>query len=138
MKGHRWAGVMSTGVAQVAMAKWAALRSRTRVAHLHVVHGGSIERHSYGRKWILDRLGVRLVAVSDFVRERLEANGVRRGRVAVVENSIPLDGGMPPRKRDAPAGRRVALVARADPIKRIDVLLDALARFPEACPLNYS
>jgi glycosyltransferase involved in cell wall biosynthesis len=84
---------------------------------------------SYGRKRLLNRFRVTFVAVSAFVRERLLAHGVRADRVAVIENFLAPEqiAAAPRRKRFArPGVHRVVVVSRTDPIKRIDLLLDAL------------
>jgi glycosyltransferase involved in cell wall biosynthesis len=94
-----------------------------------VVGGGTDERLSYGRKRRLNRLDVTFVAVSAFVRERLTHHGVRADRVAVVENFLAPEqiAAAPHRLRfERPGIRRVVVVSRTDPIKKIDVLLDAL------------
>jgi hypothetical protein len=86
---HRRLAFVATGVVHsLACVMWSALWRR-QVAHLHVVHGGTDERDSYGRKRRLNRLGVVFVAVSRFVRERLIANGVRAASIKVIENFRP-------------------------------------------------
>ncbi|HEV3112092.1 MAG TPA: glycosyltransferase family 4 protein [Candidatus Binataceae bacterium] len=125
---HRRLAFVATGVVHsLACVMWSALWRR-QVAHLHVVHGGTDERDSYGRKRRLNRLGVVFVAVSRFVRERLIANGVRAASIKVIENFLP-DAQVASTPRRAPfcrAGvRRLVVVSRLDPIKRVDLLLDA-------------
>lgn len=113
---------------------------RRRAIHLHLVHGGTDERDSYGRKKLLNRWPVTLVAVSNFVRERLIANGVESEKIVVVENFLPekqIDS-VPRRQPFAKAGiSNVVIVSRVDPIKRIDLLFDALERHPELGKLNF-
>lgn len=99
--------------------------------HIHMVHGGTDERDSYGRKKLLNYAGVHFVAVSDYVRERLVANGVRADRISVIENFLsPEDVASRPRRPafDQPGVQRVLIVSRVDPIKRVDLLLDCLDR----------
>jgi glycosyltransferase involved in cell wall biosynthesis len=108
--------------------------------HLHMVHGGTDERESYGRKRLLNHAGVRFVAVSAYVRERLIANGTRPARIQVIENFLsPAD--LAARPRRAPfetAGiKRVLIVSRVDPIKRVDLLLDCLDRHPGLAALEF-
>jgi len=102
-----------------------------RLSHLHVVHGGTNERLSYGRKKLLNRSSAVLVAVSQFVRERLIANGARHDKVQVIENFLPKVR-MNACFRRAPFSSapvsRVLVISRIDPIKRVDLLLDALDR----------
>ncbi len=102
---------------------------RSTAANLQVVHGGTDERLSYGRKRLLRYFGVRQVAVSSFVRERLLANGSRPGSVSVIENFLTDEraNAAPRRPRFTSDGvRRVLIVSRLDPIKRVDLLMDAI------------
>ena len=102
---------------------------RRRMTHLHIVHGGTDERLSYGRKRLLNPARVTFVAVSDFVRRRLIAHRVRRDRIVVIENFLsPERIASAPRRPPfgSPGVRKIVVVSRVDPIKRIDVLLDAL------------
>lgn len=113
---------------------------RRRNVHLHLVHGGTDERESYGRKKRLNGLPVTLVAVSEFVRERLIAHAAAPGQIIVVENFLPqtqIDAA-PRRPAFTETGvRNVLVVSRVDPIKRIDLLLDMLDRHPEFAHLNF-
>ncbi len=129
--------LMATGVSHSLIAQSLAAAKRCRLRHLHMVHGGTDERLSYGRKALLNRLPVTLVAVSDFVRERLLAHGCRDEGIVVVENFLP---GPAPRQRNpAEIGpiRRVAMISRIDPIKRVHLLLDAVKRRPELGDLQF-
>lgn len=115
-----------------------ALRRR-RAAHLHVVHGGTDERLSYGRKKLLNRAPGFLVAVSSFVKERLLAHGVRPGKVRIVENFVPdaLVASCPKRPAGEDGGvTRAIAVSRVDPIKRLDLLLDAVEGEPALADLS--
>jgi glycosyltransferase involved in cell wall biosynthesis len=106
---------------------------RRRIAHLHVVHGGADERLSYGRKRLLNRARVKLVAVSGFVKTRLIANGAAPDHIRVIENFLPASrtAGVPRRARFESAGvRRIVVISRLDPNKRVDLLLDAFDRCP--------
>lgn len=128
---HRTLAVMATSVAHsLACLAWTSLYGGN-VAHLHIVHGGTDERLSYGRKRLLNHARVRLVAVSGFVRERLIANGVRGTKISVAENFLPDErvASMPRRPAFSQPGiRRILMISRIDPIKRVDLLLDALDR----------
>ncbi|HKD68690.1 MAG TPA: glycosyltransferase family 4 protein [Candidatus Binataceae bacterium] len=130
---NRRLAFIATGVIHsLAAAAWSTLWHR-RLPHLHVVHGGADERDSYGRKRRLNRLGVVFVAVSCFVRARLVANGVAASTIRVIENFLP-DTQLAAAPRRAPfcrAGvRRLLVVSRLDPQKRVDLLLDAFDREP--------
>ena len=106
---------------------------RLKHVHLHLVHGGTDERLSYGRKKVLNYFPLQLVAVSGYVRERLLAHGVRGSQIRVLENFLPdqqIASALrrPPFQRDGI--RKVVVISRVDPIKRIDLLLDALDLAP--------
>ena len=102
---------------------------RLKNVHLHLVHGGTDERLSYGRKKILNYFPILLVAVSDYVKERLLVHGVRSQQIRVLENFLP-DQQIASAPRRPPFQidgiRKVLVISRVDPIKRIDLLLDAL------------
>jgi glycosyltransferase involved in cell wall biosynthesis len=124
---------VATGVSH-SLLFWALSRlSLAPCVHLHLVHGGTDERLSYGRKRLLNRLGVRFIAVSEFVRERLLAHGVRADRIEVIENFLDQDyaAALPRRDPDRPwALRRICIISRVDPIKRLDLLFDAIDAEP--------
>ncbi|MBX7219097.1 MAG: glycosyltransferase family 4 protein [Blastocatellia bacterium] len=135
---HRELLFFATGlVHSLACLGWNAMYRR-QVVHLHLVHGGTDEHLSYGRKKYLNGWPVEIVAVSDFVKARLVAHGVRPTQVSVLENFLPdaLIAQTP--KRNAFEGKgisRLIVVSRADPIKRLDVLLDALESNPALAQL---
>lgn len=124
---------IATGVAHsLVFATWNGIYRR-KAKHLHLVHGGTDERLSYGRKRWLNHTDVTFVAVSDFVRQRLVANRVRPNQVAVIENFLP-DTRVSSAPKRPPIGRpgvvSLVVVSRVDPIKRVDLLLDALDLAP--------
>ena len=131
LRGCRQAALMTTGVSHSLIATAAARLTGCRLAHIHVVHGGTEERLSYGRKRLLERLPVTLVAVSGFVRDRLLAHGCDPARIEVIENFHTPATDPVPDRCTAGALSRVAVVSRIDPIKRIDLLLAAVARAPD-------
>lgn len=130
LRQHRHLNLIATGVSHSLIAHALSRLFACRMRHVHLVHGGTDERLSYGRKALLNRLPITLVAVSGFVRERLLAHGCRPDRIRVIENFLPT----PVRRRRDPGTARpivrVAMVSRIDPIKRIGLLLDALERRP--------
>jgi len=129
---------VATGVAHSLACIAVAARHRCAHTHLHLVHGGTDERLSYGRKRLLNRTAVRFVAVSHFVRGRLLAHGVAESKVSVIENFLPQAAvAAAPRRGAFAAGgiRRIAIVSRIDPIKRVDLVLDALACEPSLAAL---
>jgi glycosyltransferase involved in cell wall biosynthesis len=108
---------------------------RRPIAHLHLVHGGAAEELSYGRKKKLNGQSVRFVAVSQYVRERLLAHGVNDNQISVVENFLPdTQVGACPRREPFRTGeiRRLTVISRLDPEKRVGLLLDALRRDPDS------
>lgn len=134
---HRDVAVVATGVLQSLLVCALQRLLGGRGAHLHVVHGGTDERLSYGRKRLLAGLPLRLVAVSDFVRQRLIAHGVPAERIEVIGNFLPA---APTALRPPFAGdgvRRVVLLSRLDPIKRVALLFDALERTPGLSLLHF-
>ena len=107
---------------------------RRRIAHLHLVHGGAAEPLSYGRKRKLNGQPIEFVAVSSYVRERLIANGVREDQIRVIENFQPdaVAGKYPLRaKFNGGPLRRLIVVSRLDPEKRVDLLFEALESDPD-------
>lgn len=162
---HRHAAVVATGVVQSLLALALQRLLGGRGVHLHVVHGGTDERRSYGRKrWLagrvlgrvmggrtagqpggqaagqtVERTGgrVRFVAVSAFVRERLATHGVPHGQIEVIGNFLPTAA---PRVRaafQANGVRRVVMLSRLDRIKRVGLLFDALDRMPALAALRF-
>ena len=131
---------VGTRVLHSAVAAACSALYRKPCANLQVVHGGADERLSYGRKRWLSRLGVRQIAVSEFVRERLIANGSAPAAVTVIENFLEDE-----RIRQAPkraafhtgAIRRALIVSRLDPIKRIDLLFEAIDLNPSLRALEF-
>lgn len=138
---HRRLAYAATGVSHsLIFLAWNALYRR-RCVHLHLVHGGTDERLSYGRKRLLNGRNVVFVAVSQYVRSRLVANGVHENQIRVCENFLP-DAQIEATPRRAPFARtglgKVILVSRVDPIKRVDLLLDALDRRPELARISFT
>jgi glycosyltransferase involved in cell wall biosynthesis/capsular polysaccharide biosynthesis protein len=140
LKGQKQIALCATGVSHSLLFLLVNLGYRVRNVHLHLVHGGTDERLSYGRKKLLNRLPVTLIAVSEFVKSRLLAYGVAEGQVKVLENFLPDDQIQQAPKRATftePGIKRVLLISRVDPIKRIDLLLDALDLEPALQNLTF-
>ena len=85
---------------------------------------------------VLVALATRCIAVSDVTEARLREWGVPGDKIVVIDNGIdfgalafsPTDRAAGRRELDIPAADRVVIaVGRLDPVKRFDVLLDALA-----------
>lgn len=134
LAGHQRVAFAATGVMHSLVFSFWNLLYRRRAVHLHLVHGGTDERESYARKKLLNGQAVKLVAVSAFVRGRLIAHAVNPGQITVVGNFLPDERiqSAPRRSAFGQAGiRQATVVSRVDPIKRIDLLLDALDGHPE-------
>jgi len=126
--------LFSTQVVHSVMAAMMNVVYRRRLAHLHMVHGGTNEALSYGRKRHLNHFPVLLVAVSSFVRERLLAHGVEPRSIRVIENFLTADRVATALRRGPfrRSGIREAIVvSRLDPIKRVDLLIHVLEQRPE-------
>lgn len=129
---------IDTGVKQALMTRLAAFVGRVKVNHVHVVHGGTDERLSYGRKKWLGKLGIRLVAVSEFVRQRLISHGCDASNVTVIPN-FQQSLGLPKRASytDKPSLQRIAVVSRLDPIKRVDLVINAIKAYAPLQSLQF-
>ncbi len=110
-----------------------------KVRHVHIVHGGTDEHGAYGNKKKLNHLGVQFITVSDYARQRLIAHGTRADRIEVIPNfltQLQIDTS-PRRGRFISDGvRNVVMVVRADPLKRVDLMLDALDLRPDLASLS--
>lgn len=135
LAGSKQLAFFATGVMHSAVClAWNKLYRR-RIAHLHLVHGGAAEKLSYGRKGKLNGQPVEFVAVSSYVRERLVANGVNAGQIRVIENFLPDVQTLDCPRRGPFGGnvrRKLIVISRLDPEKRVDLLLEALENDPGA------
>jgi glycosyltransferase involved in cell wall biosynthesis len=126
---HKQVAAIGTRVLHTIVCEaWARLYGRY-CANIQVVHGGADERLSYGRKRWLNCLGAKQVAVSNYVKERMTVHGSGKDRITVIENFLSpdrVDGAVQRAPFTDRGVRRVAIISRLDPIKRIDLLLDAL------------
>jgi len=136
---HRRLVFVATAITHSAIAVCLNAVYRRRLTHLHMVHGGNEEIRSYGRKWWLNRLDLMFVPVSGYARERLIAHGVRADKIRVIENFLPDERLRSIPRRGPFRGQgvgRVIVVTRLDPMKRVDLLLDALDRDPSLGSLS--
>jgi glycosyltransferase involved in cell wall biosynthesis len=117
-------------VVQSAMCIALNLFYRRKINHIQIVHGGTDERGSFGRKKALNHANVTFVTVSDYARQRLIANGVRADRIEVVNNFLPVEYLQSAPRRGIYSGgvKNVLIVSRLDGMKRVDLVLDALDR----------
>lgn len=94
--------------------------------HVHVIHGSGYPDRSYRNKKILNWMSVSIVAVSDYVKTRLEEYGVNISKVTVIENFSLSEC---PRRQPYNAGEtptRCVVISRLEPPKRVDLLIDAI------------
>ncbi|HEX4054135.1 MAG TPA: glycosyltransferase family 4 protein [Tepidisphaeraceae bacterium] len=106
---------------------------RRTVKQVYVIHGSCEEAKDFGRIRYLNPLDITMVAVSDYVKQRLIEYGARADRIEVVRNFLlPAQIAAAPKRGPFTAGVTRALCAtRLVEAKRFDVLLDAIARHPE-------
>jgi len=103
---------------------------RRRVKHIQIVHGGAGEQGDYGRKKVLNSFNIIFIVVSDWSKQKLIDYGVRN-RIEVIGNFLtPAQLASMPKRPEytQPGVRKVVVVSRIDPLKRVDLLLDALDR----------
>lgn len=130
---ERCVDVITTSITQSLVVAALAPASRTRLRHLHAVHGG--QTTNYGLKRVLAPLNVRFMAVSTHVKQILADAGVPADKIIVAENFLEdPDATAPVREPYGVRGVgqggspvRIAVVGRADPVKRLDMLVDAVA-----------
>lgn len=112
---------------------------RRKAVHYVVVHGGG-GKNVYWRNRLLAPLPVRFIAVSEFVREELVANGVARERIEVIENFLTRERreAIAPRGAFGPNGvRKVVVLARTVRDKRVGLVLDAVEAQPALSALTF-
>jgi glycosyltransferase involved in cell wall biosynthesis len=110
---------------------------RRKVRDVQMIHGGGNDDKDYVNLWRFNAYDSEFVTVSEYSRENLIELGVRPERISVVGNFLTSQqlAVMPRRPAYLRDGvRSVAIVARIDPPKRVDLLLDALDR--HAAPLR--
>lgn len=136
---YRRIDVISTSATHNTICSWLARICFVRLRQLNVVHGGGEDRYSYANKHRLNKTRVGLIAVSNFVLQRLLAHDVLQSKVVVIHNFLaPTDIAHRPSRpafdrslfKARPIDKRrvrVAIVSRLDPVKRFDVLFQALS-----------
>ena len=134
------AGLVTTSVLQSLLGLCCASALRLKVPHVHVVHGGwDGDFGSYGRKRLLNRFPVSILAVSAYAKEKLIRQGVGADRITVVPNFLSASRASAFARRapfSAPV-RRVAVISRLDPSKRVDLLIAALEAHSELRDLYF-
>ena len=133
--------LMTTAVSHVLVAWAINTFLRRKVRHLHLVHGGADEHNSYGRKKLLNRCSVTLVAVSPFVKEKLIAHGVQSEKIRVVGNFLTHATLTGIRRRQpflqGEAPKKGIVISRVIPSKRVDLLFDTLENNPDLATLSF-
>jgi glycosyltransferase involved in cell wall biosynthesis len=122
-------GFVATGVMHSGVCLGLNVFYRRNIRHFHIVHGGSDDRGSYANKHWLNHSSVRFIAVSEWTKNKLVQYGTLAEKVEVVANSLPADRVASCPKRGVYEGdgvRKVIVVSRLDPFKRVELLLDAL------------
>ena len=112
---------------------------RRRLTHVHVAHGGP-EPVGYARKCWMNWIPVQIIAVSDYVRRRLIAYGVRGRSIVVVENFLEPGRAEALSRITHPSPRkveRVLSVIKLEPWKRPDLLLDAIEARDELRAISF-
>jgi glycosyltransferase involved in cell wall biosynthesis len=92
-------------------------------------------RHAAARRFLSEETD-HIFAVCEWVRAVLIANGIPPGKITLSRQGLPY----PALAKDAPAGEssspvspvRFAFLGRLDPVKGIEILIDALAKLPDA------
>ena len=131
---------VTTSISQSILIMLCNLFYHRQIVHLHIVHGGAEEYLSYARKSLLNYLPVKLIAVSDFVRDRLLVHGVKPDKIKVIENFLITSqiSEIPQRPNFIEPGiQKILIVSRIDPIKRIDLLFETLDFAPQLNNLSF-
>ena len=132
---HRSIDVIGVGVGSSLVCHALGRLLGVRLRQLQVAHGGNEDSWAYASKHRLNAIPIGIVAVSDFVRQKLLQYGVRADSISVIDNFLsdrqrreygrrPPYAGPGARSPD-PARLRVAVVSRVDPIKRVELLVRA-------------
>ncbi|MBS1792411.1 MAG: glycosyltransferase family 4 protein [Acidobacteria bacterium] len=110
---------------------------RRKIKHLHLVGGAD----DLGKKKKLNKFDVTFVVPTEMARERLISVEARQDRIRVIENFLTekrKDEIRPRRPFDKNGVRRVLLITRLEPEKKVGLLLDALDSMPELNSLEFT
>ncbi|QLG87783.1 glycosyltransferase family 4 protein [Chitinibacter bivalviorum] len=122
--GRNELSICTTGVSQALIVSLLSLLRGKWPAQIHVVHGGTDETLSYGRKHWLQCLGIELVAVSAFVKSRLLAHGCKPRHITTIENFLISHQDQRAAFTHSGIGR-ICMMTRIDPIKQVGVAITA-------------
>jgi glycosyltransferase involved in cell wall biosynthesis len=137
-RGRKEAAVFTTSVWHSWVFSALATVMLRRSAHFSFTMGGTNERDAFSRKRFLNKLPLTFICPSDFIREKLAAHGADTSKIQVIPHYLTdsyASGIIPRPPFDRDGVRSVVVVWRIDPIKRIDILLDALDRAPDLADL---
>jgi glycosyltransferase involved in cell wall biosynthesis len=136
---YRCIDIIGTGTGQSLICHALSRLLHVRLRQLQVIHGGTAEWHAYGRKHYLNHIPIRVIAVSEYVKRKLVEHGLRTEVISVIENFLseaqrrqatpraPYDPALDAARPIDRSKVQVAVVSRIDAIKRIDLLVDAVA-----------
>jgi glycosyltransferase involved in cell wall biosynthesis len=106
---------------------------RRRIRHTYILHGSCEEEKDFGGIRYLNPIDVRIIAVSQYVKQRLIEHGFRAERISVAATFLlPGEIAASPRRQPFTTGIQKAVSAgRLVDVKRFDLLLDAVDCRPE-------
>jgi glycosyltransferase involved in cell wall biosynthesis len=112
------------------------------LGHVHVIHGSGFPARSYVSKRYLRGLPIKIVAVSDYAKERLcEFSGLPSSRIRVIENFISDAQIRQVRQRgpysDDQRVQKVITISRIEQPKRIDLLIEAVQRYAALASFSF-
>ena len=101
---------------------------RRRIRHVFVSHGSCETEKDFGRIRYLNPLDITIVAVSEFVKQKLIERGCREDRIEVAPNFLLPEqiAAVPKRGKFTGGVKRAAAAGRLVEAKRFDLLLDAV------------
>jgi len=101
-----------------------------KTKHFHIVHGGADELNSYQKKRVLRFFNIQFIAVSEFVKNKLSCYGINPRKISVIENFISTCEPVSSTHNIHWPPKKIILVSRLDPIKRLDLLVLLLEKYP--------
>jgi glycosyltransferase involved in cell wall biosynthesis len=106
---------------------------RRRIRHVYVIHGSGEEEKDFGRIKYLNPLDITIIAVSEYVKQRLIDYGCRADRIEVAPNFLlPAQIAAAAKRGKFTGGVKRAISAgRLEGAKRFDLLLEAVDCRPE-------
>jgi len=135
---HKSISVISSSVSHsliFSLLSWVLLK---KINHLHIVHGGADEINSYQKKRVLCFFNIRFIAVSNFVKQKLLSYGIATNKIKVLENFILTHDNLSRLPSPQWPPKRIVLVSRLDPIKRVDLLVSLLCKYPELNQFSFT